>query len=105
MSKRLSITPLQRVLGFDVAEEIYDELPFMAQIIIDLKIEGYTDSDIARCLNMPRTTVVDTFRRARNSVAMQKMKLVLETRVHYMETHRSIADTSIFNQPTIDRGD
>lgn len=105
MKKKLKLTPLESVLGFDVAEELYDELPFMAQLILDLKIVGYTDSDIARCLGMPRTTVVDTFRRSRTTLAMEKMKRILETRVFYMETHKSIADNSLFNNDDlIDRG-
>lgn len=92
MKTNLPMTPLQRIVGFDVAEETYDGLPFLTQIILDLKIEGYNDSDIARVLGMPRVTVIDTFRRARSFLANSKMKLVLETRVYYRETHASVMD-------------
>jgi len=88
---KLEMTPLQKVVGFEVAEETYDQLPFMAQLILDLKIVGWKDSDIARCLNMPRTTVVDTFTRTRYALANSKLKMILETRVYYRETHSSSA--------------
>lgn len=88
----LQPTPLQNLLGFDVAEEVYDQLPFLVQIILDLKIEGWNDSDIARGLGMPRVTVIDTFRRARHTLIKSKLKLVLDTRVYYRETHSSIVE-------------
>lgn len=92
MKTKLPMTPLQRVVGFDVAEETYDLLPLTAQIILDLKIEGYNDSDIARVLGIPRVTAIDMFRRARSLLAESKMKMVLESRVYYRETHYSVVD-------------
>lgn len=83
-------TPLQRVVGFDVAEEIYDQLPLIPQLILDLKIEGWNDTDISRALGMPRVTLIDTFRRSRYALA--KLKMVLEVRIHYRETHTSVMD-------------
>jgi len=88
----LSMTPLQKLLGFDVAEEMYDQLPLTVQLILDLKIEGYNDSDIARALGMPRVTVIDMFRRSRHTLLRSKLKLILETRVYYRETHTTVLD-------------
>jgi len=86
------MTPLQKLLGFDVAEEMYDQLPLTVQLILDLKIEGYNDSDIARALGMPRVTVIDMFRRSRHTLLRSKLKLILETRVYYRETHTTVLD-------------
>ena len=91
---KLPKTPLQRLVGFEVAEETYDMLPFTAQIILDLKIEGWNDSDIARALGIPRVTCIDTFRRARYFLANSNIKRILETRVFYRETHSSVIDDS-----------
>lgn len=92
MKTKLPMTPLQRVVGFDVAEETYDLLPELSQVILDLKIEGWNDSDIARVLGMPRVTVIDMFRRARHFLANSKMKMILEARIYYRETHSTVVD-------------
>jgi len=94
---KLPKTPLQRLVGFEVAEETYDMLPFTAQIILDLKIEGWNDSDIARALNIPRVTCIDIFRRARYFLADSNMKKVLESRVYYREAHSSVLDDTPTN--------
>lgn len=86
-ASRLPRTPLQQVLGFDVAEEIYDLLPMTSQIIIDLKIMGYTNHDIAECLGLPYTTVYDEFKRAQITLATSKLKQILDNRLHYRENH------------------
>lgn len=92
MKTNLPMTPLQKVVGFEVAEEVYDGLPLTAQLILDMKIEGWNDSDIARTLDMPRVTMIDTFRRARYYLANSKLKLILDTRIYYKETHTSVID-------------
>jgi predicted XRE-type DNA-binding protein len=91
---KLPMTPLQIVVGFDVAEETYDKLPFMAQLILDLRIEGWKEMDIARALNIPQPTVNDIFRRTRYALADSKLKMILENRVYYRETHASVKDES-----------
>ena len=95
MTKRLRLepTPLQKVLGFEVAEEIYDMLPLRAQLIIDLKIEGYTTREIAQALDIGQMTVQDTFIKARHSLLRSKMHLILESRVHYRETHEQVLES------------
>lgn len=88
---KLPPTPLQKVVGFNVAEEIYDELPFTTQIIIDLRIEGLVLHDIAAVFEQPYTTIADNFYRARHYMAMQKFKAILENRQHYRENHPIVA--------------
>lgn len=87
---KLPPTPLQKIVGFPVAEEIYDELPLSAQIVIDLRIEGYSMQQIADVLEMPRITIYDQFVRSRHHMA--KLKLTLETRQHYKETHYLVSE-------------
>lgn len=84
---KLEATPLQKILGFEVAEEIYDLLPINAQLIIDLKIEGWTEQEIAVALSIAQSTVNDTFKKARHTLLKSRMHMILEMRQHYKETH------------------
>jgi predicted DNA-binding protein YlxM (UPF0122 family) len=84
-------TPLQKILGFDVAEEIYDQLPLICQIVLDLRIDGYTMQEIADMLGMPRITVYDQFVKSRYFLA--KLKMTLEVRQFYKETHPIVAES------------
>lgn len=90
---KLPPTPLQRVIGFKVAEEIYDELPLSYQLIIDLRIDGCTFHEIAFALDMPYSTVYESFIKSR--IYLAKMKLELENRIAYKEDHPVINDTYI----------
>lgn len=89
---RLEATPLQKIVGFEVAEEIYDLLPLNAQLIIDLKIEGWTEQEIAIALNCAQSTVNDTFKKARHTLLRSKLHMILEMRQHYRETHPQVLD-------------
>lgn len=91
---RLPMTPLQRIVGFEVAEEIYDKLPLTSQVVLDLRMEGYTMQEIADTIGIPYTTVYDNFVRARFHLA--KLKLTLETRQYYKETHPIVIDQTEF---------
>lgn len=84
---KLEATPLQKLLGFEVAEEIYDMLPLTAQYIIDLKIENVPEQDIALALGCAQSTVNDTFHKARHALIKSKLYLTLEARQYYRETH------------------
>lgn len=85
MRDRLPPTPLQRIVGFEVAEEIYDNLPLYAQYILDLKIAGYSETQIAATLGVAQSTVNETFKRARYYLLESKLHLILEARIHYRE--------------------
>lgn len=80
-------TPLQRILGFRGAEETYDQLPFIDQLILDLKMEDLTFHQISAILDMPYTTIYDRFIKIRHHMALSKLRLVLETRIYYKESH------------------
>ena len=81
----LEATPLQRVVGFEVSEEVYDMLPLLAQLILDCKIAGFTEQDTALALGVAQSTVNDTFKKARWVLLKSKLHLILETRQDYRE--------------------
>jgi predicted DNA-binding protein YlxM (UPF0122 family) len=87
---KLPKTPLQEIVGFDVAEEIYDQLPLSSQTILDLKMSGFSTQQIADCIGIPYTTVYDNLVRSRFYLA--KLKLTLEIRQYYKETHTIVAE-------------
>lgn len=89
---RYERTPLQRVVGIDVAEEIYDTLPMFAQYILDLKIEGYTEKEIAQALGVSQSRVSEIFHQSRHFLIKSKLRLILDTRIFYRETHTTVLD-------------
>jgi predicted transcriptional regulator len=91
---RLEQTPLEKILGFEAAEETYDMLPLLAQIILDLRIEGYTEKDIANVLGVAQSTVSLTIKRSRVALLQSKLYLVLELRAHYKETHVLVSEST-----------
>ena len=79
-------TPLQTILGFDVAEELYDRLSLREQLIIDLKIAGWSQHEIGECLGLSQGWVSILFRRSRYRLANSKLLHTLEIRQHFRET-------------------
>lgn len=44
------MSPLERLIGFQFSEDIYDQLDLTEQIILDLLIEGWQQNEIADLL-------------------------------------------------------
>lgn len=80
-------TPLQRIVGFEVAEELYDRLELYEQLILDLRIEGWVETDIAKALNISQSWVNILMHRARYKLADSKLRTILEDRQSYKEQH------------------
>ena len=80
-----SPTPLEMVIGFAVAEELYDLLTMSEQLIVDLKIAGYSQQDIAELLGISQTSISIMFRRIRTKLAQSKLMQIIEIRQHYRE--------------------
>lgn len=78
-------TPLQTILGFDAAEEVYDTLDLREQLIIDLKIAGWSQHEIGECLGLSQGWVSILFRRARYTLANSKLIQTIEVRQHFKE--------------------
>ena len=99
---KLANTPLQRILGFEVAEEIYDLLPLHAQVILDLKIEGYHEQDIGEAMGISQQYVSKIFRQSRAALLKSKLHLILEARQHYRETNPIVMDNNYQEEEYVD---
>lgn len=85
-------TPLQTILGFDAAEELYDLLDLREQLIIDLKIAGWSQHEIGEALGLSQGWVSILFRRSRFTLANSKLLHTLEIRQHFKESSPIIRD-------------
>ena len=74
------ITPLEAVVGFQVAEETYDMLTMREQIIVDLLCAGFTHAEIGSVFNVSQPSISSSVRRLRYKLADGKLQLVLEAR-------------------------
>lgn len=74
------ITPLEKAVGFNVAEETYDLLTFREQLIVDLLCAGYTHAQIGNVFDVSQPSISSSVRRLRFKLADGKLQLILETR-------------------------
>ncbi len=79
------ITPLEKAVGFLVAEETYDLLTFREQLIVDLLCAGYTHAQIGEVFDVSQPSVSSSVRRLRFKLADRKLQLILETRLALKE--------------------
>lgn len=79
------ITPLEKVVGFNVAEETYDLLSFREQLILDLLCAGFTHAEIGNVFDVSQPSISSSVRRLRFKMADSKLKMVLDARVLYRE--------------------
>lgn len=89
MGRQINKTPLERILGSDVAEEAYDRLTMTEQIIVDLVVEGWHQKDIADVLSISQPTVSVSIRRISYKLADSKLKKMLEVRQQYRDNQNS----------------
>ena len=85
-------TPLERVVGFPIAEELYDLLELTEQTLLDLKIMEVPEHDIAKVLGVSQTTVNTMSHRIRIKLADSKLRLILEARQHYRESNPIVGE-------------
>lgn len=86
-TKPASATPLQKILGFEAAEETYDLLDFREQLIVDLRIAGWSQHEIGEVLGLSQGWVSIIFKRIRYKLAESNFRQTLEIRAHYKEIH------------------
>lgn len=79
------ITPLEKAVGFDVAEETYDLLTFREQLIVDLLCAGYTHAQIGHVFDVSQPSVSSSIRRLRFKLADGKLQMILEARMAFKE--------------------
>lgn len=84
-------SPLEKVVGFDIAESTYDLLTFREQLVIDLLICGFSQSDIAKIFEVSQPSISSSVRRIRMKLADGKLHLILEARMDFKYgTHNNI---------------
>jgi DNA-binding NarL/FixJ family response regulator len=81
-------SPLAILVGFEVANELYDLLSLREQIVLDLLIENCSQSEIARVLGLGKTSISVTVQSIRIKLAKSKLHDLLETRATYRSKGR-----------------
>lgn len=81
-------TPLASVVGFNVAEETYDCLTMREQLIVDLLILDWKQSDVAEVMEISRHEVFMRVHSIRVKLANSKLRDILEMRNEYREKGR-----------------
>lgn len=75
-----TVTPLEKAVGFSVAEETYDLLTFREQLIVDLLCAGYTHAEIGSVFDVSQPSVSSSVRRLRFKLADGKLQMILQAR-------------------------
>lgn len=75
-----AVTPLQSVVGFNAAEEIYDELDFRDQLILDLMMCGWPQQAVAKLFGMSQGTLSVTFKGIRLKLANTTLMMKIQAR-------------------------
>ncbi len=78
-------TPLQRIIGSLAAEADYDLLDFREQLIIDLLLDDWTQTDIGFVMGVSQGWVSICFHRIRFKMAKSYLRRTLEIRSHYKD--------------------
>lgn len=73
-------TPLEKILGIECAEETYDLLTLREQLILDLLIAGWSQSQVAQYFHVKAPSISGSVRRMRFKLANSKLKTILEAR-------------------------
>lgn len=75
-----SQTPLEHILGVTCAEKTYDQLTLREQLILDLLIVGWNQSDIAFLFQVRAPSIAFSLKRMRFKLANSMLKTILESR-------------------------
>ena len=88
---RTNRTPLERVVGFETAEETYDLLGFREQLIVDLLIIGWNQAQIADLFGVKAPSISSSVRRIRVKLADSQLRMIMESRVHFRDDPKNRA--------------
>lgn len=78
-----TMTPLEQVVGFKVAEETYDLLNFREQLIVDLLCAGLNQAQIGQIFEVSQPSISASVRRIRVKLALSRFKVILDAREYY----------------------
>lgn len=73
MDTETYMTALQELVGFTVAEEMYDQLTAREQIILDMLVMGYTHTEIGLVFDLKQNTLSTITRVIRTKLAAAKL--------------------------------
>lgn len=90
-------TPLEKVVGFSVSEKTYDKLSLSEQIVLDLKIEGITNRDIAMLLGVRPDDIVRMLTIIRTKLVNSELQFHLEIKTHYQKQKEIVLDEATFH--------
>lgn len=66
-------SPLRKLFGFEVAEEVYDTMDIRQQTMLDLKIAGWSQEDIGELYGITQGWVSILFADIRHEMANSKL--------------------------------
>ena len=78
--KKIPMSPLERVVGFRFSEDIYNQLPLIDQLILDLMIEGWQQNDIADLFCVHKSWITVRLHRMRPFLAQTELLRHLQIR-------------------------
>lgn len=82
-------TPLEKVVGFHVSEQTYDRLALTEQVVVDLKIEGFPNTEIAALLGCRPTDINRILRMIQHKLAKSELRFHLDVKT-YMQSQKEI---------------
>lgn len=89
---QITVTPLERTVGFYVAEKTYDRLTFIEQIVVDLKIEGFDNQDIGGLLGIKPAAIKRILDLIRVKLAKSELTYQIELKQYYREQSQTVLD-------------
>lgn len=76
----IAITPLESLVGIKDAHLVYNELEMIEQIVLDLLLAGWSQTQIADTLMVSQPWVSVNMRRIRYKIANSRMRNLVEIR-------------------------
>ena len=74
------MSPLERIIGFQFSEDIYDHLDITDQVLLDLLIEGWQQNDIADLFCVHKSWITKRLQRIRPYLADTELRRILQLR-------------------------
>ena len=91
-------TPLERVVGFPVAEKTYDLLNIQEQLILDLLIQQWNLQDIAIEVGIKPRDMPKRLRIIRMKLADSELHFALEVKRFHREQRSIVVDETDFSE-------
>lgn len=83
-----TLTPMEQVLGIAGAEDVYGVLNLREQVVVDLLIAGWNQTEIGEVFQRSQWTINQEVRRIRFKLANTKLRLIAESRMLQQDERR-----------------